>query len=560
MVPSVSVVSVEHPCIVKNVDKAINMLGGGEAIAETLEAGNEKTLSLSFTPEDLTARKISSFNNSTNNVLVKITVPKRTGRKRKRGSDEPSAHSDGDAGIARDASYLLRSMKDNPTRCKVEPIGNIESTHVWRAMPDFVYSTQSSTFLQEIRTKVLPQEYPLLKQWRLPRTYGLSDTETFPPPVLSNHSLAHNYTYRQNPAVKAVADPATGQKKLHNTQEPVKTYTHQCKDNDLEYPTSPPAECPDISQQPATVQRLYEVIRDLFEERPIWTRRALINRLPDDAPVFFARYAIAYVAFAIRSGPWRDALCKFGVDPRKDPAYRKYQTVLLQLISSRDKETLKEFARIWHRSRDKQSHIFDGTRLPSDGKVWQLCDLEDPQLKPLVDIPDIYVRSQCETRYFGWYPNGTSSKIRVALKAKVDSLTDAEPLDESALARFLQLPDVWDGETRFENNITDDDPVAGYLPKGAGKKELEWASAYRALCRTREGTIPLSGASGKGRLSKSKPVTRPSFVDPNLESHANGLQGDQPIEEDPASYGEPDEADDDEAAADAAEQADGGKR
>ncbi|EXJ93626.1 hypothetical protein A1O1_02018 [Capronia coronata CBS 617.96] len=514
-VPNTPIISVEHPCIVRNVDKAVEMLGGPKEIAQCLTVNTDRPLGLSFQPDDPASRTVMSYNRKTNNLLLRFTVPKRTGRKRKRGSDEPFLEHATAPLQRKDAYHLLRSLKDNPHRSQVEVVGGIRSTHVWRSMPDYVYSSKGSTFLKELQTKILPQEYPRLKEWSLPRTYGLADTETFPPPVWSTSSLPLNYTYRQNPAVKTVADPVTGQKTLRNTQAPKKLLTYQCQYDDEKWPDTPNPDCTPLSQLPEPHRRVYSIMKDLFEERPIWSRRALLNRFPDDAPMFLARHLVAYVAFAIRSGPWRDTLCKLGVDPRKDRSYRKYQSVLIQLVSRyrAQGESLDETGRSWVRSKDRMSHIFTGKQdIPPDGKVWQLCDLQEPQLKKLVDVPDIYIRHECERRYFGWYHNGTVAKIRIALKAKVDALLGGEAFDEAALERFLKLPERYDASEAHKANEASSNAVAAYLPKDASKKELEWASAYRALCRTMHGSLPIAGGSGKGRLSKSKLSTRPSFI------------------------------------------------
>jgi general transcription factor 3C polypeptide 5 (transcription factor C subunit 1) len=523
-VPAKSVVSVEHPCIVKSVDKAISMLGGPTAIAETVQNDMERTLSLNFHPEDVASRNIISFNNSTNNVLLKVTIPKRTGRKRKRGSNNPFMEETNEPQPPKDASYFLRSLADNTESYDIEPVGSIQSTHVWRAMPDFVYSTHGSAFIDDLRSKILPLQYPRMKEWDLPRTYGLTNTESLPPPVLSTSSITQNYGYRQNPAVKQVTDSLTGRKILHNTQAPVKIFTHQCQYDSPAYPTTTPADCPPLNSQPLNLQSLARDIAVLFETRPIWTRRALINQLPKSSPLFLVRYAIAYVAFAIRSGPWRDTYCALGQDPRSSPSYRKYQTILLQLVPKMTKgsgqgqeDARAEFHRKWSRSRDTKSHIFTGAdRIPEDGKVWQLCDLTDPQLKRLVDIPDRYLRATCDLRYFGWYANGTGSKMRVILKAKVEDLTENDGVarDPSVYEGFLSLPEEWDGPIRNEHGQVIEDVVGGYLPKDAGKRELEWASAYRSMCRAPPGSLPI----GAYRLSKSKPETRASYVDVGSQS------------------------------------------
>lgn len=301
----------------------------------------------------------------------------------------------------------------------------------------------------------------------------------------------------------------------------MKTHTHQWQYN-APIPTAPEKNCPPLEEQPKHLQDIVKHFQTLFEQRPIWTRRALHNCLPDGDSVFTARYALAYVAFTVRSGPWRDALVKYGVDPRSDRKYRIYQTVLLQLFSrdtpgNRNSES-KGFGRTWIRGDDRESHIFDGKKpIPKDGKVWQFCDLDDEQIKPLVNIPDLYLRPECESRYFGWYASGTLAKIRIILKAKVDSLLKGNVLDPKKLEMFLKLPDEYDPNSTNRFN-------AGFMPSGLDRSLYEWATAYRNICTTPVGTVPTYGAQGKGRLSLTKPTARPSYLDPDDPDGSIGVE------------------------------------
>jgi general transcription factor 3C polypeptide 5 (transcription factor C subunit 1) len=205
-IPDLPIVAVEHPCIVQNVDKAIRMLGGDSEIAETLEPNNVKPLGLKFQPDDPTSREVVSYNRKTNNLLLKVTVPKRTGRKRKRGSNEEFSEHPPGTSARKDVEYLLRSLKDNTRHSQAEIVGQIRSTHAWRTLPDFVYTSKGSMFLKEVRTKILPQDYPHLKQWSMPRALAAAaaDTEAIPPPVFSTQSLPRNFSYRQDTSVKTI--------------------------------------------------------------------------------------------------------------------------------------------------------------------------------------------------------------------------------------------------------------------------------------------------------------------------------------------------------------------
>jgi general transcription factor 3C polypeptide 5 (transcription factor C subunit 1) len=77
---------------------------------------------------------ILSHNAPASNVLVKITVPKRIG-KRKRGSQEPYQRGDPETSNSDTSSaQLLRVLKDNQNQYKVEAVAEIERTHRYRGM------------------------------------------------------------------------------------------------------------------------------------------------------------------------------------------------------------------------------------------------------------------------------------------------------------------------------------------------------------------------------------------------------------------------------------------
>lgn len=114
-----------------------------------------------------------SHNARSHNVVLKITVPKRTGRKRKRGTDGPW---EGDAEVidaeARSASkeevmsyarkddpkVLRRKLADNVDSYEVEAIGIIKNTHRFRGLADFHWDMSKSSFANRYVEQVLPGE------------------------------------------------------------------------------------------------------------------------------------------------------------------------------------------------------------------------------------------------------------------------------------------------------------------------------------------------------------------------------------------------------------------
>lgn len=113
-----------------------------------------------------------SNNARTHNVVLKLTVPKRTGRKRKRGSDDPwqGDVAVSDAGDSTNASQsvvsrarldepklLRRRLVDNADTYKVEAIGVVNHTHRFRGLADFYWDSYNrSDFARRYTDQVLP--------------------------------------------------------------------------------------------------------------------------------------------------------------------------------------------------------------------------------------------------------------------------------------------------------------------------------------------------------------------------------------------------------------------
>lgn len=91
------------------------------------------------------SKPLLSANVNTNNVLLKITVPKRTGLKRRKGlqgpfheglenfiDPEPGAKQRKLGSVTKDTRYLIRTMRDNSTTYQVQAIGTVGCTHRFR--------------------------------------------------------------------------------------------------------------------------------------------------------------------------------------------------------------------------------------------------------------------------------------------------------------------------------------------------------------------------------------------------------------------------------------------
>ncbi len=164
--------------------------------------------------------------------------------------------------------------------------------------------------------------------------------------------------------------------------------------------------------------------------------------------------ALQYVGYQFKGGPWRDAIIKYGIDPRSSPLYRQYQTFFFKLYEEEEKSANNQ----WHdirttfnhtkrsgKKQDVHTHIFDGKSVTLDGKVWQACDITDPLLRRLIDqapYPD-----HCERAADGWFCNGTAAKIKAIMKVKLVGIRIGCVSPDADFAVSLAEPDIIKGKT-----------------------------------------------------------------------------------------------------------------
>lgn len=146
-VQSRAIGAVELPAQVMNLDRAEKALGRVSLDWRQLIDPQKESIPLYLDPDSPFRRPITSHNAVTHNVLLKVTVPRRTGRRRKRGTDAPWEGeldmADADTAttsatrvcsIARldHPRVLRRKLQDNVGKYDVEAVGIIHHTHRFR--------------------------------------------------------------------------------------------------------------------------------------------------------------------------------------------------------------------------------------------------------------------------------------------------------------------------------------------------------------------------------------------------------------------------------------------
>lgn len=397
---------------------------------------------MSLRPNDPFAKKLPSTGVETQNVLIRVTVPKRTGRKRKRGSDEPFSGLD-DAqkhSGAVTSQDLLGRLRDNTDNYTVQAIGVIEDTHAFKDLPDFQLRADEVPIMRELRDHAMTPNYETLKNFHVDLKPGFEGITTFPgPPSFAPSGQPYRYEYQQmkqanNETTKAKNPPKTSLRKIGVSL-------------DMEdAPIGPPPGLPE--PQGKALLETIDKLEQLLKDRPIITKRVAYC-LQDLRSDKYVKEAIPYVGYYVGAGgAWSNCIVKYGVDPRSDPKYRFHQTVSYQVKDVRKRLDTGEYANA--PEKDK-GHIFDGHRL-EHGQLWQLCDLTDPVLQHILNNAEL--RSEPDMKQWGWYYNGTVTKVRVIMRDKMHRLMEEKPpLPESDYLLLAGMPDRIDDSTKSKSTL-----------------------------------------------------------------------------------------------------------
>lgn len=320
-----------------------------------------------------TSQRLSS--EETGNVLLRFTLPKAIG-KRKRGSDAPfGSLIDDDRRVESDAC-LKRSLADNPDSFKVTAIGQLLTQHTFSGLPDFRFDASGSKLARSFGRKLLSQNFKRFSSFKLESALGAQqEAGMLPPPVLSNDDLPFPWAFRSNPYLEATGD-AQNNRPTALKSRPYDTDFHFVKYDVKEVPQGPKSEWTPESDLKPGLQDLINRMRSLLRKQNVVTRRLLNNELTPERDIDL-RIAIDYCGYRFSSGPWRDAIVKYGYDPRTMDANRHYQTISFQKEKWETNNTsTKNQAKLNH---------FDGKNSPVTPRTYQVHEITDKLLRSILD-------------------------------------------------------------------------------------------------------------------------------------------------------------------------------
>ena len=102
----------------------------------------DRAVKLYLTPEDSFRKPLNSRATSMTNVLMQMTLPKPTGRKRKRGTSDAFAYHAGNGSPSTLAGHkaALKRMHDNKDKVIIEAVGVVNEAHRFRGSNSIVHS------------------------------------------------------------------------------------------------------------------------------------------------------------------------------------------------------------------------------------------------------------------------------------------------------------------------------------------------------------------------------------------------------------------------------------
>jgi general transcription factor 3C polypeptide 5 (transcription factor C subunit 1) len=161
-------------------------------------------------------------------------------------------------------------------------------------------------------------------------------------------------------------------------------------------PQSPSSNLDPLNTTMSTMQLCVTRLRAFFQKRPITTRRAVFNEFISvygpgnaDSPLEnwrpILRFALPYVCYMFKSGPYRDAYVAHGLDPRKDAKYAPYQTAIFNFRTNMWRNKAQPQEEVQEMVHNRTSHIFTGKDVGTKVVAYAFIDITDPMLRKLID-------------------------------------------------------------------------------------------------------------------------------------------------------------------------------
>lgn len=502
------VTAVELPLIVKNTDKAVQMLGGKERIKRAI---NSQYRQLAIQPSshsvddrnmELRLRNdpfhhpVQALVNRREKILLRVSIPK---------SSLPQDYHDNPARYTIKELIEMNNAKSD-TPHKVEPVAIINKNYTFRAIADFQMSTKNNPTAQQFNNSVLnlqkfedmrgfyEQKLMVKDEFKDPKVYENRDHQLVPPPHFSGIRFPFDYRYQKSPYTVTLRDDE-GNVKVVMKSDSKKLFTNTVDYYGDSVPQQPLPEIikkynwlltSDLTQEYAD-KKLFDCIQfltRLFEAKPIWLRKLLVDVTPEPLKTA-VKEALPYVSYCYKNGPWRFCNVKLGVNPKEDRKCWMFQSEYFRLqglhLKAEPRETSARIVPKTISANNPNSDIrlsehlfFTGTKLPK-AINYQIGDILDENIVAVIKNAqqrgDAHFFRETVDSQDGWINKQVMETIRRIVRYKLRRLQREEPIDPAQVNKIINT-DYTEKDDKNGKEKEDEDE-ATIMPEEEAEEEAE---------------------------------------------------------------------------------------
>ncbi|KAI5957433.1 TFC1 [Candida margitis] len=484
------VAAIELPLNIKNETKVIDALGGKNKISDAIKS-SDVPLELRFR-KDPFHHPVQAATSTNERVLIKVSIPKKVVKQNREASVR---------------ELIEKNNTDITTpKTKIQPVAIVDKTFRFRAMSDFQVSTKNNPDVQDVTRNVLnTTNYESLKHYveKHNNFHGYMDmnNEYFenkdhnlpPPPVFSPIKYPYDYRYQKNPITSTVKDEKSGEVKVVSKKTPFKLHTILI-DISTDPPTQPPAKLTTnlnnllnqrlpVNSPDYLLIKCIEWCKEMFSIKPIWIRRQLFDIIPEELTRSL-KFALPYVTYIYRSGPWRFCNIKIGVDPRTDSSFWRYQNEYFRVVGVRDSSSPGSSKKVIPKTLENapfpieisQNLLFDGVNLPS-AVTYQIGDILDLDITSIIEnhmtsMGKDFIRDTLDASD-GWINKTTMNLIRRIMRYKLQQLVREEPIDQSKIYKMSNTDFVREETFADGVKVEEGDTKMGIYDSDDGEVDMQ---------------------------------------------------------------------------------------
>ncbi len=467
-------VCIEYPGIVENVSSMLQTLNGINGIENTYNNESDR-LELRFRPEDLYSHSTFGDRNPSNSLFVK---------------------------------FIRRKKSDGSYEYDAKIIGFVETCYQFKSLADFQYLPMSKTD-EEMSNKC---QYKSIIDELIPKDPFNVEVSDFSqrkfdgkaplfviPTIFSRFDSPIDYFYRNDSQHRD-----EGLRKDLELQDKLSIIGRTRKSRSIlacllnwtdSIPQEPTADVLKALRNVSQNNELFDELIKCFEERPIWSRNALVGRLSCER--IDIKYLLPKIAYYFVNGPFRCMWIRFGYDPRIQRTAKIYQTLDFRVkqvyaknmsserikakrsiyqyqlpLKKREHEKLKSKQSslssesfLPSTSKEKQHHFNDDNELKDEKLLatyifkpglmpayrqlfYQLCDINVEEVQEIIHSNDGNEPEVCDERD-GWCARGSIDRIRFIMSGFIDKMLSKTTSNDS---NQMELEDSLANEEEDDDN------------------------------------------------------------------------------------------------------------